>query len=246
MQVHHRSGLRTRAIERAMHEHLLRRPVAADVTELRIQPRQPRRIEPAEARIGRRDQIAAADPWQSHADVARAADREAAREQAGGEFNQKLAGVLLRSCHASSMANALVKKSGAPKLPDFSASSSRRAAALRIGPRHAGIDLRADAQTADAEPLHHRARRLAARHDQATHARIDDGRGDLRQGGFDQRTGGITPELRLHGGNRIGWRRCRDDDRRVAQACRAPNPMRPPQACPHRVCQADRAAIAAT
>ena len=154
MKVHHAAGIRPRAIERAVHEHLLRRLVARDVLELGIEPRQPRRIQPPEARVGRRDQIAIV---QARADIAGAADGEAAREQAGGEIHQEMTGFVLghvwfratarppvvmaaparvdpaimcdfgrcpTSCCHGSTSKALMKKSRAPKLPDFNASSS--------------------------------------------------------------------------------------------------------------------------
>src|ERR1700733_2244312 len=63
--------------------------------------------------------------------------------------------------------------------------------ALRIGPGHAGIDLRADAQAADTQRLHCRARRLAARYDEASRAVRHDALGDLRECRFDQRTRGV-------------------------------------------------------
>ena len=49
---------------------------------------------------------------------------------------------------------------------------------LRIGPRHAGIDLGADPQAAHAKPPHDCARRLAARDDDAAHAARDQALGD--------------------------------------------------------------------
>ena len=95
-----------------MHEHLLRRLVAADVAEVGIEPRQPRRIQPTEARIGRRDQIAIV---QARADVACAADREAAREQAGGEIHQQMTGFVLG--HARFRAKARPRLMAAPRTP---------------------------------------------------------------------------------------------------------------------------------
>jgi hypothetical protein len=56
---------------------------------------------------------------------------------------------------------ALRKKSGAPKLPDFSA-SARSVPESGARPRHAGIDLGADRERLDVERAHHRAGGLAA------------------------------------------------------------------------------------
>ena len=122
MQMHHRAALRPRRIESAVHEHFLRRLVAADVIEAAVQPRQARGLEVPERGIGRRDQEAIG---QAHTDVAGAAHREAAREQRARQLHQQGADVVLaHAAPPSSMVNALRKKSGAPKLPLLSASSS--------------------------------------------------------------------------------------------------------------------------
>ena len=102
---------------------------------------------------------------QPDADVAGRAEGQAARENRSAERAQILARAvsLVAPCHHASQA--LRKKSGAPKLPDFSASAGRRADAARPG--HAGVDLRPDRSARDAERLHDRARRLAAGDEQA-------------------------------------------------------------------------------
>ena len=77
------------------------------------------------------------------ADVAGAAEREAAIEQRLAEVADLLA--QLGFAHGCTR-NALVKKSGVPKLPLLQRQRQRRLADAE-GPRHAGIDLRADVQT---------------------------------------------------------------------------------------------------
>ena len=88
--------------------------------------------------------------WRTR-DVAGRAERQAALEQRGADRADRARAAPLRASCAltDSSAQAFRKKSGAPKLPDFSASatSGRRAAAR---PGHAGIDLRADRQRLDA------------------------------------------------------------------------------------------------
>src|SRR5690349_7342302 len=116
MEVHNRPHVGPRSIEGAMHEDLLRRLVAGDMRETRVELREACRIEPAERRVRRRYQEAIGQPG---AHVAGTADREAAGEQAGSEGHEQVAEVALVHC-----ANAFTKKSGAPKLPDLSASRS--------------------------------------------------------------------------------------------------------------------------
>src|SRR2546430_1071752 len=120
MQVHHGAGVVSGLIERPMHEYFLRRLVAADVLEISIKFRQAVGVDPAQTRIGRRHQIPVR---QTHADITRAANRKAARKQAGREFAQQYPSVTFVHLNASNARNAFRKKSVAPKLPDFSASS---------------------------------------------------------------------------------------------------------------------------
>src|SRR5664280_1059101 len=79
---------------------------------------QPRRVEPAQAGVGGRDQEAAVG---AHADVAGGGMHIAARKQ---RFADAADLVAQRGAHDASRAKALVKKSELPKLPDFSATCS--------------------------------------------------------------------------------------------------------------------------
>ena len=89
-------------------------------------------------------------------------------------------------------------------------------------PRHAGIDLPADAQAGHAKRLHHRARGLAAGDDEAAHAARDEAGGDLGHDAFDQRPGRLAAELLLDCGDGLGRRGRGDEDRRIAEPCPGP------------------------
>ena len=105
--------------------------VAADLPRVGVHPRQSRGIEESQAGVGRRDQIAAAlGLVQSHADVARRGVRVASLEQTAPDAADFIPD--LSFGHAS-IEKALLKKSSAPKLPDFSAKcrSTSGAASVR-------------------------------------------------------------------------------------------------------------------
>ena len=77
---------------------------------------------------------------------------------------------------------ALRKKSGVPKFPDFSASASGRPAFVRQRrrPRHAGIDLGPDPQALDAQRFDHGPGGLAARDDHLSDPEPDQALRDRR------------------------------------------------------------------
>ena len=183
-----------------------------------VELREPRRVEPAQRGVGRRHQPAVGD---AHADVARGAGARPARRSSAP--SAQIASRGLRSSSARwQLRSALVKKSGAPKLPDFSASASGLARPTR-GPRHAGIDLRADAQRRHAE------RRTTApevsppattsRRD----ARRDQALGERRHGLLDQRAGSLsTPSSAAAPSTASGGRGRTDQDRAVAELALGP------------------------
>src|SRR6185312_43677 len=113
-----RAVLGPHVVDRAVQQRLLGRRVAADMLAIGVELGELRRIELAQRGVGRRHQPTVGDP---HADVARGAGAEPARGELAAERADVFAGF---GFTAHSFANALVKKSGAPKLPDFSASSS--------------------------------------------------------------------------------------------------------------------------
>jgi len=80
MQMHHRACIRPGVIKRPMHKHFLGRLIPGDVLKIQIQLGNPRRIQPAERRIGRRHQIAVNH---LNTDIPSTAYRKSAREQAG-------------------------------------------------------------------------------------------------------------------------------------------------------------------
>src|SRR4051794_40162013 len=116
----------TLLIHRAVQERLLRGSVAPFMLISRVESGQARRVEAAERGVGRGEQPAALHP---HADVAAAADGQPALEEGAGDVANRLAqAVLLRmrddgGAHGS-RSQALKKKSGVPKFPDFRASAS--------------------------------------------------------------------------------------------------------------------------
>ena len=107
------------------------------------------RLQTAQARVGRRHQQAILE---THADVTGGAVGEA---EAGQQLTKAAMSSRRRLSPHGAHQGALMKKSGAPKLPDFSASASGGSRAR--GPGHARIDRRADAQPLDAERADHRA-----------------------------------------------------------------------------------------
>src|SRR4029079_14379126 len=113
-----RAFVRAHSVERAVHQRFLGRRIAADMLAVAVELGELRRIELAQRGVGRRHQPAVSD---AHGDVARGAGAEAARGELGAERAHRLARF---GFVAHDLSNALVKKSGAPKFPDFSASSS--------------------------------------------------------------------------------------------------------------------------
>ena len=79
-----------------------------------------------------------------------------------------------------SMFQAFRKKSGAPKLPDLSA-SARSIPAEGLRPGNAGIDLRPDGERIDIERIHDSAGCLAACNDEACEAKLRKRSRDLRK-----------------------------------------------------------------
>ena len=94
--------------------------------------------------------------------------------------------------------HALRKKSGVPKLPDFSASASGDVVVRGCRPGHAGIDLGTDAQPVDAERLDDRAGGFAASDDQLAHAALHQPDRDPRQRVLDQAAAPFGAELSLY------------------------------------------------
>src|SRR5258708_20431032 len=118
MKVHDGAVLGPHVVDRAVQQRLLGRRVAADMLAVGIELGELCRIELAQRGVGRRHQPAVGD---LHADIARGTGAEPARGKLGAERADRFARL---GFAAHSRAKALVKKSGAPKLPDFSASSS--------------------------------------------------------------------------------------------------------------------------
>ena len=95
-------------------------------------------------------------------------------------------------------------------------------------PRHAGIDLPADAQPGHAERLHDRARGLAAGDDQPPHAARDEAAGDRRRGCLRPARrpapGRVAPGLRRPAS---GGAVARNQDRLCRRAAALPRPAPP-------------------
>src|SRR6185295_2473337 len=106
-------------VDLRVQRHCFAGKITAELPRTRVDPRQSRRIEETKAGVGRRDQIAATlGLVQSHADVARRGVHVASLEQTAPDAADFIPG--LSFGHAS-IEKALLKKSSAPKLPDFSA-----------------------------------------------------------------------------------------------------------------------------
>src|SRR5499427_10722930 len=119
MKVHDGAVLGPHVVDRAMQQGFLGRRIARHVLAREIELGELARLELAQGRVGRRHQPAVGHP---RADVARGAGTEAARCELGTQCTDRLAHLGFGAAH--SRWKALVKKSGAPKLPDFSASRS--------------------------------------------------------------------------------------------------------------------------
>src|SRR5579883_23840 len=119
MKMHDRAVLGPHVVDRAMQQRFLGRRIAADVLAVLVELAELAGIELAQRGIGRRHQPAVGH---AYTDIARGAGAEAARGELGAERADGVARLVFGRAH--SCAKALVKKSGAPKLPDFSASSS--------------------------------------------------------------------------------------------------------------------------
>ena len=146
-----------------MQERLLGGRVAAEEAPVRVQPGDPAGIQPAEPGVRRRDQQAVVEP---DADVAGGAVGKAEAGQQRAVAGDLLAQpALAHGAHS----NALMKKSGAPKLPDLSASASGGSPRLVVQGTPGSIG-GPDAQALNAERADHRARGLAARDHQPAHA----------------------------------------------------------------------------
>src|SRR5690242_9214077 len=105
-------------IHGAVQEGFLGRRIAGDELASRVELGETRRVETAERDIGRRHQPAILQP---RADIAGAAEGEAALEQRHAETADFLAQIgFAQPRHW----NALMKKSSRPKFPDLSASAS--------------------------------------------------------------------------------------------------------------------------
>src|SRR3546814_551576 len=127
VQVHHRPRL-VPAVQRQVQESYLGRLVAIDPLAPVVETGEPRRVEFAESDSGGRHQPAAVG--QPGADVAGAAEREAALEERAAVAADILAQSNLLA--QDSISRALVKKSSEPKLPDFSASARSGPATERV------------------------------------------------------------------------------------------------------------------
>src|SRR6185312_6389536 len=117
MEMHDGAGLRPLLIHGAMEKRLLGGSIARNMLARSVELGEARGVEPAERDIGRRHQPAILQP---RADIAGAAESEAALEQRRTEATDLLAQIgFAQSRHVK----ALVKKSSRPKLPDLSASA---------------------------------------------------------------------------------------------------------------------------
>ena len=144
--------------------------------------RELRRVEKAEAGVGRRDQEAAVGSRTLMLPARRM--HVAALEQRAADAADLVASVVVQQVIAQgSMRQAPSRRNRRPpKLPDFSASAQRPAFARCVHGTPGSI-VRADAQLRHAERLHDRARGFAAGHDQATHAALDQRRARSARGG---------------------------------------------------------------
>src|SRR5882672_10355 len=131
MRVNHALGGWVGTVDSAVQRERLAGRITADLTPGAIDVCQPRRIQPAEARVGRRDEqpiLLAVIGTQAHADVARGGVHIVALVQRAADSADLRAPDFLAlfllgpfMVRHESCANALPKKSGLPKLPDLSA-----------------------------------------------------------------------------------------------------------------------------
>ena len=91
-----------------------------------------------------------------------------------------------------------------------------------VAPGHAGINLRADLELADAQRLHTGARGFPACHHQALHPEGHQTLGDAGQGLFHQATRGSCAQPALHLGHCICWCAGVNQHRALRQARRSP------------------------
>ena len=184
MQVHDRAGAGALLVHHPVQKALLGRRVAGNEPPVMVEPRQPRRVEAAERGVGRGHQPALAAP---QADVAGGAGGQAAVEDRGADRADRLAlpGVAHFGSPSERTAKARKEKVGRAEIAGFEREGQSRLVEAR-GPRHAGVDLRADAQASDAERLNNGARSLAAGDDEAPDARRGKTAGDRRQRLLDQ------------------------------------------------------------
>ena len=112
MQMHHRAVPRALLVHREMQKALLRRLIAGKELAVPVELGEPRRIEPAEVRPGRRQQPAVVE---LRADIAGRAVREAAVVDRAPEAARSLPGASIP--RHGIIPSAFSKKSGAPKFP---------------------------------------------------------------------------------------------------------------------------------
>src|SRR3954452_17073097 len=122
----------TLLIHRAVQERLLRGSVAPFMPTSRVESGQARRVEASERGVGRGEQPAALHP---HADVAAAPGGQPPLEEGAPDLADVFAQAVLRGMRTDGGAHdsrlqALRKKSGVPKFPDFRASTSGRPPSL--------------------------------------------------------------------------------------------------------------------
>src|SRR5689334_21896196 len=128
MQVHDGAGGRPLCVHRQMQEIFLGGFVSGEQLARVVHFRKRRRVKPPKAGIGRRHQPAVGH---TRADIARTTESEATVEKRLAEVADLFA--QLRFAHDyGCTSNALVKKSGAPKLPDMSASASAGSPMLNV------------------------------------------------------------------------------------------------------------------
>ena len=118
--------------------------------------------------------------------------------------------------------NARVRKSGPPKLPDFSARASGGPPPIETVAGTPGIDHRPDLQPLDAQCSDHGTAGLAAGHHQAARAGCDQRGRDLGHRLLDQAAGTIAAEPALDGLHLFGRRAGVDQHRPIGHAVEGP------------------------
>ena len=159
--------LRPRGIHREVQPRLLRRRRAVDMAAGRVEPAERVDGEPAERHVRRRHQEAAVI-GQPHAQIARGAAAVSAQKERAPVLDERLPRLLFRHrAHSSAFA----KNSSAAEVAGLEREHEAVGIQARC-PGHAGIELVAEREHADAQRLQHRGRCFAAGHDERPDAML--------------------------------------------------------------------------